>query len=224
MGVIRVKRWLTVPMALLVLAAAAVPAWADAVVTSTATLSSEGASKGETTLGDLVADALRQGARADVGLIHAEMLREVAFPPGPVSEASLRHAIVVPLDETVVLRLSGRQLKQALERSVRNYPAKNQGFLQVSGLSATFDPSKPEGSRIVDLKVGGAPVADGRVYTVAMPALLADGAQGYHRVWEGAERVKDRKPGAVADLVASFAKARGQLSYKVEGRLKEAPK
>jgi 5'-nucleotidase/UDP-sugar diphosphatase len=196
------------------------PVLADAVFDNTAVLSSEGCGRAETSLGNMVADALRQASKADVALIHAEMLREITLPVGPVREAELRRAILVPQDEVVVLKLSGAQLRQAVERSVRIYPARNQGFLQVSGLTVVFNPSNPEGSRVVDLRVNGSPVSESRMYTVAMPALLAGGAQGYHRVWEKAPRVEGRRLGSVADVLIDFAKAKGRLSFKVEGRIK----
>lgn len=194
---------------------------ADAVFEVASPLSSEGCGKGETALGNLVADAVRHAARSEVAFVHAELLKEVALPVGPVREAELRRVLVVPQDEIVVLRLTGQQLRQALERSVRIYPARNQGMLQVSGLTAVFNPSQPEGSRIVELKVNGAPIADSRTYTVAMPALLAGGAQGYHRIWEKAPRLQERRYGTVADALVEYAKTRGALSSRVEGRLRE---
>lgn len=194
---------------------------ADAVFEVALPLSSEGCGKGETALGNLAADAVRYAARSEVAFVHAELLKEVALPVGPLREAELRRVLVVPQDEIVVLRLTGQQLRQALERAVRIYPARNQGMLQLSGLTAVFNPSQPEGSRIVELKVNGAPAADNRMYTVAMPALLAGGAQGYHRIWEKAPRLQERRYGTVADALVEYAKTRGTLSYRVEGRLRE---
>ncbi|MGC8833822.1 MAG: 5'-nucleotidase C-terminal domain-containing protein [Armatimonadota bacterium] len=196
------------------------PALADAVFDNTAVLSSEGCGRAETSLGNMVADALRQASKADAALVHAEILREITLPVGPVREAELRRAVLVPQDGIVVLRLSGAQLRQALERSVRIYPARNQGFLQVSGLTVVFNPSNPEGSRVVDLKVNGVPVSEGRLYAVAMPALLAGGAQGYHRVWEKAPRIEGQRLGTIAEVLIEFAKSKGKLSFKVEGRIK----
>jgi len=195
---------------------------ADAVLETTTPLSGQGCGKGETALGNLVADAVRHAARSDAAFVHAELLKEVVLPVGPVREAELRRVLVVPQDEIVVLRLTGQQLRQALERSVRIYPARNQGFLQVSGVTVVFNPSRPEGSRVADLRVNGTPVEDGRTYTVAMPSLLAGGAQGYHRIWEKAPRVQERRYGTVGDALVEYAKTRGTLSYRVEGRLKEA--
>ncbi|MGQ9524649.1 MAG: 5'-nucleotidase C-terminal domain-containing protein [Armatimonadota bacterium] len=194
---------------------------ADVVFETTLPLSSQGCGRGETALGNLVADAVRYAARSEVGFVHAELLKEVSLPVGPVREAELRRVLVVPQDEIVVLRLTGQQLRQALERSVRIYPARNQGMLQMSGVTAVFDPSKPEGSRVTELRVNGAPVADDRTYTVAMPSLLAGGAQGYHRIWEKAPRLQDRKYGTISDALVEYAKTRGTLSYRVDGRLRE---
>ena len=55
-----------------------------------------------------------------------------------------------------------KQLVAALEQGLRAYPQMSGGFLQVSGLTFVFDPGRPVGERVVEVKVGGEPVDYGR--------------------------------------------------------------
>ena len=50
---------------------------------------------------------------------------------------------------------------------------------QVSGLTIEADLSRPAGSRIVSIKVGGAPLSETRTYRVATNDFMARGGDGY---------------------------------------------
>jgi 5'-nucleotidase/UDP-sugar diphosphatase len=56
------------------------------------------------------------------------------------------------------------------------------GGLFVSGLRVRFDPTRPDGGRIVDVTVGGAPLDTTRTYTVATTDYLAEGNSGLDRM------------------------------------------
>lgn len=53
------------------------------------------------------------------------------------------------VDPLTVLRITGKQLLDALENGVSQYPRLEGRFPQVSGLSFKFDPNKPKGQRVV---------------------------------------------------------------------------
>jgi hypothetical protein len=122
------------------------------------------------------ADIIRSVAGADVAFLPAALLKE-----GNTNDLAtwLQH----PGDEIVVMSLRGSDLVKAIERSVANYPLANSGFLQLSGLQATFSPTRQPESRVVELLVGGSGVGPERQYTVAMPSSLAYGSLGYFKIW-----------------------------------------
>lgn len=127
------------------------------------------------------ADEIRTFASADVAFLGAGFLK------GTFSKDDLATLLQYPTDEVVVLNLTGTQIRQALERSVSLYPQPNQSFLQVSGLDVQFKKSAAPNSRIASVTVSGAPLVDGKTYSVAMPSLLAKGGLGYFKIWDDAK-------------------------------------
>ena len=66
---------------------------------------------------------------------------------------------IFPFGSTVVtIHVSGADLQAALEQSVGAYPVLYGGFLQVSGISFSFDPAQPKGHRVSAILVGGQPL------------------------------------------------------------------
>lgn len=137
----------------------------------------------ESSLANVIVDAVRAAARADVALIPASWFVECAVPKGPAAASAFLGALDLRTDVIVVARLTGDQLRRGVEHGLSLYPGKNPAFLQVSGMTVTIDGGAEPARRVLALRVGKAPVQDDRVYTVAMPSPLANGAQGYHRVW-----------------------------------------
>lgn len=123
------------------------------------------------------ADQLRVAAKADIAFLPAGVLKS-SFKSG-----DLAGLVAFPTDEVVVSSLTGAQIKQALERSVALYPSPNHGFLQLSGMNATFSKSANPNKRIVSATIAGANIEDGKKYRVAMPSLLANGGLGYFTIW-----------------------------------------
>ncbi len=110
----------------------------------------------ESVLGDLVTDAVRAGTGSDVALINAGAMRlDDVIPPGPVSSYQIE-SIFLFADETrmVTFPLTGARLREVLEHGVSDAALGKGGFLQVSGVSFTYDPAKPSGSRLVG-DIGG---------------------------------------------------------------------
>jgi 2',3'-cyclic-nucleotide 2'-phosphodiesterase (5'-nucleotidase family) len=128
-------------------------------------------------------------AQAAADLIREKADAEIAFLPAGImyrefSGDDLGKLVKYPTETLHVSKLTGAQVKQALNRSISLYPSPNSGFLQVSGLEVTFDPRKPAGERVVSVTVNGRALEDRTDYTVAMPISLARGGYGYFNVWD----------------------------------------
>lgn len=163
----------------------------------------------ESVLGDLVTDAMRAGTGADVALLNAGTLRlEHAIQPGPITNHELE-AIFPFADQTrvVTFRLTGARLRRLLEHGVSERVLGTGGFLQVSGVSFTYDPRRPSGSRVVgEIRRGdGKILAFGDTVTAAFSVYPAcEGGDGYS-VPEAASACGQRRsaPRAV-DLLTQY--------------------
>lgn len=124
-----------------------------------------------------IADALREATEAEIAFVPAAVIR------ADVTSTNLVEWVQFPTDEVVVLTLTGAQIRQALERSVALHPSPNPGFLQLSGLTASYSRSAAPDRRIVEVMVAGVRLSDTRSYTVAMPGSLARGGLGFFRIW-----------------------------------------
>jgi 5'-nucleotidase / UDP-sugar diphosphatase len=125
----------------------------------------------ESILGDLVTDAIRAGTGSEVALLNAGALRlDHPIPPGPITNYDLQ-ALLPFADQTpvVTFRLSGARLRSVLERGVSEPLLGTGGFLQVSGISFSFDSTRPSGSRLI----GEVKRSDGKVLGKADTVLVA---------------------------------------------------
>ncbi|MCX8052334.1 MAG: 5'-nucleotidase C-terminal domain-containing protein [Armatimonadetes bacterium] len=191
-------------------------------VESVSPLGNKDVAKVETPLGNLAADAVRSFLRTDIAFIVASELKpkDPPFPPGKILLSDIAALVSYPNDALATLQLPGRTIKQALERAVSIQPQPNQGFLQVSGLEFTFDPNKPAGLRVTSIKVGGIPIDDERLYTVAVTNSVANGALGYWKCWSQ-EHVKERRPDAtIVKAIEAYLRANPVIDYSKLGRIK----
>lgn len=143
--------------------------------------------KTESAFGRLAADAVRATGKADIALINAGALRPGTLENGPIDRADLAPLLSFGEDNIVTVVLTGAQLRAALERAASVYPIGSPAFLHVAGLSASFDPDAPVGSRVGAITVGGSALEAGKTYRAAMPVSLAQGAAGYFNIWNGAQ-------------------------------------
>ena len=140
--------------------------------------------RAESLLGDLVTDAMRWGTSTDVALLNAGTLRlDDVIRPGPISSYQLE-SIFLFADDTRVLTvpLTGARLRTLLEHGVADGSVGKGPFLQVSGVSFTYDPKAPSGSRIKgDVKrSSGDVIQPNDRLRVALPVYPAcEGGDGY---------------------------------------------
>lgn len=166
---------------------------------------------GETSIGDVIADALLEGARnipegkADVafwnpGGIRADLVASAGSAPTAVTYAQLFS--VLPFgNELIVKSLTGDALLQVLEEQ---FGAERSRILQVSnGLTYAYDESRPRGQRIdrASVRVNGAPLDPGRRYRVATSNYLWGGGENLSAVSSGTDPVT---VGVDVDIVADY--------------------
>ncbi len=120
-------------------------------------------------------------------------------------------------NELKKVTLTGKDIRDLLNFQ---WQADKTRMLQISGITYTWDASKPVGSRIVEMKLAnGEAIADDKTYTVVANAFIAAGGDGFTPFKNG----KDITPGPVdLDALVNYIKASKEpVSAKVEDRIKK---
>lgn len=204
-----------------VLALMLVAGGAFAAGTTTAELTSANAQRAETSFGQLAADALANAAGTTIAVVPAVSFKSGTVPAGPVTRENVSDLLTQPSETWAVVSLSGAELRETLERSVSRAPQPHAGFLQVSGISMTYDPEEPRSSRIVNLTVSGADVQPNQDYEVAMPLSLAKGGSGYFTIF-GEDDIVRTGTDEMADAIVNFVDAQGSITRTGQGRINMA--
>ena len=171
----------------------------------------------EDLLSNLVADVLREAAScvlhhpADVGLVNMGGLRNI-LTKGPIMVENIYE--ILPFENSLcVLTMKGTDLRELC----RNIAAR--GGEGVSGLELMIT----QRGELRHAAVGGKPIEDGKLYTVATIDYLAEGNDGMTALPQAVERVCP--PGATLrglfmDYVERQTAAGRAVTSKKEGRIR----
>ena len=133
--------------------------------------------RNESELGNLAADAFRWAAKSDIAIINGGGLRD-NLPAGKITKRNIM--AIFPFGNTLrVAEIKGVTIRQMLEHSVEFYPASFGGFLDVSGMTFSYDPSKPAKQRVKDIFVNGQPIDENKTYTIALADFQTAGGDDY---------------------------------------------
>jgi len=143
----------------------------------------------ESTLGDLVSDALREATGADFAMMNSGGIRD-ELPAGELTYANL--FAVSPFDNyPALVILTGKQVEEILRATTNGV----RGIMQVSGLKYTYDADRnlADDKHLVSVaRADGTPLDPDKLYTVAMPDFIAVGGDGTQDVMKNvpADRVQ----------------------------------
>ena len=127
-------------------------------------------------MGFVMADAFRDALGAEFAIQNTGGVR-ADLRPGAITERDL--LAVSPFGNQMVLaQVPGGMLRDLIEDRL----AGRGGGLFISGGRVRYDPSRPDGARLVAFTVGGAPLDTSRIYRVAMTDYLAEGNSGLGRL------------------------------------------
>lgn len=147
----------------------------------------------ETNLGDFCADAYRAIVGADIAFANGGGIR------ADIEEGDITYEEIINVhpfgNEICMIETTGQDILDALEIGACEYPIENGGFLQVSGLSYTIDPSIPSSVvfnergqfvkvdgkyRVTEVMVGNEPLVLNKTYTLASHNyMIKNGGDGY---------------------------------------------
>jgi 5'-nucleotidase/UDP-sugar diphosphatase len=174
----------------------------------------------ETNLGDFVADAMRARLGTEVALVNGGGIRsDRIVPVGPLTRRDV--ASLLPFGNVVlVVEMTGRRLQEAIEQGLGRLEREGGGFLQVSGLTVTFDPGRPAGQRVVSLAVGATAFDPAQRYSVAVVDYVANGGDGI-TAFRDARTLTDAASGPLlADVLLQAVARTGTIAPAVDGRLR----
>jgi len=166
----------------------------------------------ETAMGNLVTDGMREAVGADIAITNGGGIRgDTVYAPG---SKLTRKDILTELpfgNKTIMLELTGKQVKAALENGASQIEKGAGRFAQVSGLTYAIDKSKPAGERVSDVVVGGKPLDEAATYKVATNDFMARGGDGY-TVFAGAKQlVNDLEAKLMANDVMVYIRKVGEV-------------
>ncbi|WP_255298533.1 bifunctional metallophosphatase/5'-nucleotidase [Brevibacillus dissolubilis] len=177
--------------------------------------------KRETNVGNLITDIMVEktktikGHEADIAITNGGGIR-TQLKAGDLTKKDLYSLLPFP-NTLVVLEATGAEIKEALESGVSDVENGAGRFPQVSGLSFSYDPKKPAGERLIELKVAGQPIDPAKTYKVATNDFIAAGGDGYTTL---------KKPAfntgiTLYSMMEEALLARKTINPKVEGRIVE---
>lgn len=209
----------------------------------------------ETNMGDLIADAMQSRFNAvDAALINSGGIRgDRVWPAGNISFRLISE--ILPFgDSATLLTLQGRTLQQVLEISAASLPGNSSpcsggivpgpaGFLQVSGLRFTVDPSRTpfcaryngtrierviqQGDRIREVTIlrNGEyePLDPEALYTVVVSDFIATGGDGHAPLADVPDNHRSDTRIAITDILADYLSEQRVVAPVTDGRITILP-
>ncbi len=172
----------------------------------------------ECAMGNLIADAMLERVK-DQGI-------QVAIQNGGGIRASIDAGevtmgevyTVLPFQNTLsTFEVTGDVLLAALENGVSQIEEGAGRFPQVAGMTFTVDPAAEAGSRISDVKIGGADLDPAATYGVVSNNYVRNGGDGY-AMFKDAANAYDFGPD-LADVTAEFIAASSPFTPYKDGRI-----
>lgn len=176
----------------------------------------------ETNVGNLIADIMLErtqsieGHKADIALINGGGIR-TQLNAGDITKKDLYTLLPFENNTLSVIEVTGEELKQVLENGVSQVEKGAGRFPQISGMSFTYNPTKPAGERVIEVKVADKPLEMTKVYKLATINFIAAGGDDYTML---------KKPFfdtglSMYSVVEEGLIKRKVVSPKVEGRIVE---
>lgn len=166
-------------------------------------------------LANLICDAMKDMTSSEVSFQNSGGIRSSLYK-GKIKVKDIY--TLLPFDNNAVtMDLTGKQILDIMESSVLPYGHR----MQVSGITVKYDSTRPNGEKIVELKINGEPVDYNCVYKVVTNSFLAEGGDDFTAFKKG----KNVKYGVfIRDVFKDYFEKYSPLSYEVKGRIVDVSK
>ncbi|SME91959.1 bifunctional metallophosphatase/5'-nucleotidase [Desulfovibrio gilichinskyi] len=162
--------------------------------------------------GKIISKILMDKFKTDIAFQNSGGIRgNKIIPAGPIYASDID--TMLPFGNTVtIIKITGEELKQVLERSVQNLPESSGAYLQTAGVQYTLDLNgtpqtlnitkqgkvisiKTHGSRISNIKIHDKsgnyiPIVNDKMYSIATNSFLASGGDGYITLKNSKQKVE----------------------------------
>ncbi|MFJ6209877.1 5'-nucleotidase C-terminal domain-containing protein [Lysinibacillus sp. NPDC092081] len=182
-----------------------------------------GVRAGETNLGNLITDGMLAGAKK----IDPEV--QFAFQNGGGIRAGIDAGditvgevmTVMPFGNALgIVKLTGAEIYDIVEHSVKEFPKESGGFLHFSGLQVEFDGKAPAGKRVKSIKLNGKELDKATYYKAATNTFTAKGGDGYDTLKKVYEDGRVSEPGTIDyEMFIEHLDTLKKVDSKVEGRI-----
>ncbi|WP_254660200.1 MULTISPECIES: 5'-nucleotidase C-terminal domain-containing protein [Lysinibacillus] len=182
-----------------------------------------GVRAGETNLGNLITDGMLAGAKK----IDPEV--QFAFQNGGGIRASIDTGditvgevmTVMPFGNALgIVKLTGAEIYEIVEHSVKEFPKEFGGFLHFSGLQVEFDGKAPAGKRVKSIKLNGKELDKAAYYKAATNTFTAKGGDGYETLAKVYADGRVSEPGTIDyEMFIQHLDTLKKVDPKVEGRI-----
>ncbi len=180
----------------------------------------EAVRSGESAIGNLIADALRTAATAEVAIINGGAIRGDKFYPAGTKLSKRDILDELPFaNKTMLTIVPGKAILAALENGFSQVERLSGRFPQVSGLSIVADPAAAPGARVKTAMINGEVLDLARDYRLATNDFLARGGDGYGMLAGKTHVSADSGTRLVALDVIDYVEAAKIIDAKVEGRI-----
>lgn len=168
---------------------------------------------GESSLGNLIADAQRATLGTDFAFMNPGGIR-ADLSAGPVTYGEL--FTIQPFGNSLVrMELTGQQVYDVLNQQWANQPFPR--ILKTSGLTYTWDNNRPVGDRIVEVHRNGTPIDRHATYSVTVNSFMAAGGDNFTVLLQGRNQVGG--PLDLDALITYIQSLPQPFSADLEGRI-----
>ncbi|MBI2267377.1 MAG: 5'-nucleotidase C-terminal domain-containing protein [Armatimonadetes bacterium] len=161
--------------------------------------------RGESNIGDLIADAMREHAGADIAFHNGGGIRADIYR-GPVTAGAIFSAL--PFENVLTsVDLTGAQVLEVLQHGFSG----GHGAVQLSGIRV----HKRGG--VLEATIGGKPLEEGRVYRVVTNDFMAAGGDGYETFKNGRNTTYGD---LLRDVVSRHIHTHSPIRRELDGRIR----
>lgn len=150
----------------------------------------------ESNIANFVCDLMRFYHSADCAIMAGGTVRgDQVYPPGVLRLKDILNCFPFE-DPVVVVKVTGKAVREALENGVSLVPALEGRFPQVGGISFEFDASRKSGERVLWVDVGDDELDEQKEYVVATRGYMGRGKDGF-------DSLKVKSEGGEAEEIVS---------------------
>ena len=168
-------------------------------------------SKRESNIGNFICDTIKSITNADISFYNSGGIRSDIMR-GAITREKVFYTL--PFENKITtMELSGSEILNILEQSVSG----NHGIMQISGLTFTFDSSRPTMERILKVTLNnGKPLGYKKLYRVTTNDFVARGGDRYKTFKKG----KNMLYGAlVRDAITRYIQNNSPIYAHIDGRI-----